>query len=181
MSLLDELSKLDQVGPRLKEDSRIQFGWSVLTLRAEDGGLRVCEPDFWGDISGMRPTVDTTLAVLKEQVSVLRAAGEDGVDVQFTEFVAVARGAIETADLFLKRDAPLSEGDTGWFVGRLEDLKAARPAAVDALRVFEVLRVRPALVHVMALPPGYLVIVRGNKVEALLDKQLHLKWGQYPR
>ncbi len=31
----------------------------------------------------------------------------------------------------------------------------------------------------MTLPPGCVVIVRGNTVEALLDKDLHVRWGQF--
>jgi hypothetical protein len=181
-SVLDTLAELDRAGPQLRPGSTVQFGWSLLTLKAEDDKLRVCEPDFSGDVSRPRPNIDTTLSVLKEQVSVLRAVGEEGVDVRFTQFVAVGVGAMTTPDLFLKRDAPVADDDSGWFVGRLEDLEAARSAEeVDALRIWEVLKLRPVLVQVMALPPGYVAIVRGSHVEALLDKDLRLRWGRYPR
>ncbi len=179
-SVLDALIEMDRNGPRLKNGSKIQFGWSVLTLQEENGRLRVCEPDFSGNISQNRLNIDTTLAVLKEQVSALRAAGEEGSDVSFTDLVAVAEGALSTESVFLKRDPPLSKADSGWFVGKLEDLEAAREATVQPVHVYEVLRSRPILVHVMTLPPGYLVIVRGEKVQAMLDQHLRVRWGKYP-
>jgi hypothetical protein len=179
-SLLDTLIELDRKGPPLVDGSKVQFGWSMLTLQAQDSRLQVCEPDFLGDISGVRPNADITLAVLKEQVSALHAAGEEGVDVSYRNWVAVAQGCLQTADLFLKRDPPLSGEDSGWFVGRLEDLEAGKSAEVQAMHVYEVFRLRPRLVNVMALPPGYLVIFRGDSVRALLDKDLHVRWGAYP-
>jgi hypothetical protein len=180
-SVFDMFEQLDRTGPPLKDGSRIQLGFSELTLRAEDNKLRVCEPDFSGDISQIRANIDITLSVLKEQVSALHAAGEEGTDVLFTDWVAVSRGAIEAPNVFLKRDLPLSKVDSGWFIGRLEDLEAAKPAEeVDAKHVYEVLRMRPRLVDVMTLPVGYLVIIRGQRVQAMLDRDLRIRWGKYP-
>lgn len=180
-SVLDKLSELHQAGPALHDGSRIQFGWSLLTLQTEDGALRVCEPDFYGAISNTQPSVNVTLEVLKAQIPVLRAVGEDGVDVRYDQVVTATQSCVQTPDLFLKRDAPQSGGDTGWFIGKLEDLEAAQPPQeVESLCVFQLLRQRFALLQLLTLPPGYLAIMRGDRLAALLDKDLKLRWGYFP-
>jgi hypothetical protein len=180
-SVLDKIVELHGAGPPLHNGSTIQFGWSLLTLRADECGLRVCEPDFYGDISRTQPFVEATLEILRAQVPVLRAVGEDGVDVRFDQVVTLTRGCIGIPDLFLKRDLPEFPEDTGWFIGRLDDLEAARaPRDIENLRVYELLRQRAVLMQLLTLPPGYLAIVRKEKIVALLDKYLKLRWGNYP-
>jgi hypothetical protein len=179
-SVLDQCVEMDRKGPRLQGGSKVQFGWSTLTLRAEYGSLRVCEPDFHGDISKLQPNIDTTLAVLKEQVSILHTIGGEGQDITFRDWVAVAKGALQCRDVFLKRDTPLSAADSGWFIGRLEDLEAATSAEVEPMHVYEILRSRSALVNLMTLRPGYLVICHGGGVKAILDENLRVRWGAYP-
>jgi hypothetical protein len=179
--VLDKLEELHRTGPPLHAGTKIQFGWSVLMLQPHGPALSVCEPAFFGNISTWKPSVDVTLDVLREQVGLLRTVSEAGVDARFDHVVLMTRGALDEPDLFLKREAPRTPDDTGWFVGRLDDLETARqPDALDSVRVFEILRRRRDLMAPLALPPEYLAIVRGRRLEALLDRNLRLRLGSYP-
>ena len=179
-SVLEKLRELDAAGPHLHAGSQIQFGWSILTLRPEGEGLRVCEPDYLGDILQLKPTVDVTLDILRQQVPLLRAVGEDGVDARYDQELAANPEAFATDDVFLKRDAPEFSEDTGWFLGKLTDLETARPADdLESVHVYELLRRRPALMAILALPQGYLAIIRGETIAAVFDPNMKLRLGEY--
>ncbi len=180
-ALLMKLRQLHSAGPPLRAGTTIQFGWSVLTLQQEEENtLRIVELDFYGDISGTQPTVDITLEVLKAQVALLRSGREEGVDSRYDQIVIATRDWLDIPDLFLKRDLPQSPEDTGWFIGYLDDLEAARPPhETQALYVYELLRLRPALMQLLAFPPGYLAIVNGETIKAVLDKDMKVRLGDY--
>jgi hypothetical protein len=180
-ALLMKLRQLHSAGPPLRAGSKIQFGWSVLSLQQKtENTLRVVEPDFDGDISATRPVVDVTLEVLKAQVGLLHSVREEGVDARYDQMIIATRNWLETPDLFLKRDLPQFPEDTGWFIGYLDDLEAARPPhETQALYVYELLILRPALMQLLALPPGYLAIVNGETIRAVLDKDLKVRLGHY--
>jgi hypothetical protein len=80
--------------------------------------------------------------------------------------IVVARGAALAPRVYMERLAATAPGDSGWCIGAVD---AAAPAGYDALRVADFLAVRPDLQPVLALPPGYLVVLDGDALEVLLD------------
>jgi len=173
-NVLETLETLDARGPALHDGSRIQFGWSVLTLKSDGEGLRVHEPDFDGDPLGdVRANLDTSLDVLVQQVNVLRGSGLPGEDVSFSDAVFVQGRALEAPNVFLMRQKPAADGDSGWYVGNLDDVDNTRGAEPEAVRVYELLRRRPCLLKVLTLPPSYAVTVQGDTITGVMDPEGH--------
>jgi hypothetical protein len=56
-------------------------------------------------------------------------------------------------------------GDTGWYIGRRD----GDNAVLDAIQVYQLLRLRPTLLQYLLLPPGYMVILNGDQVEAFVN------------
>jgi hypothetical protein len=178
-ALLEHLRILNYKDPPLHAGSKIRYGWSILTLRAESGFLRVCEPDFYGNpLDEISPTLDNTLKILEEQVLVLRRSGLRGVDVLFSEELFVRNRALEAPNLFLKRQQPARSGDSGWYIGNLDRVEVdGSENSYEIVRVFELLRRRPAVIQVLALPPDYLVIMRDDRVAEILDQDGNNYWS----
>lgn len=176
-ALLDQLRILSDKGPPLHADSKIQYGWSILTLRAEGRLLRVCEPAFDGDpFEELGPTVDSTLEIFEEQTQVLRRSGLSGVDVRFSDDVFVRNRALEAPNLFLKRQLP-TQKDSGWYIGNLDRVDVdGSENAFEILRVFELLRRRRAVLPMLMLPPDYLVVMRDDRVSEILDQDGKNYW-----
>jgi hypothetical protein len=168
-SVLLKLSELDQRGPALGDGSKVQFGWSVLTLRLEQENLRIYEPDYFGDaLHGLRPTLDTTLEVITEQAEVLRRERVEGLDARFDHYVLAWPGALAAREIFLSRRSDRQPDDTGWFIGDLALLDSgATDKVLEALRVFELLKLRRSVMQVLALPPGYAVVMRGGEIDSM--------------
>lgn len=68
--------------------------------------------------------------------------------------------------IYLERVVNSKNGDSGWFVGSVDDEGGD---ACIAVRANDLLRIRPDLYEIMRLPEGFLVVLDSGTVEAVLD------------
>jgi hypothetical protein len=87
--------------------------------------------------------------------------------------IVLARGAARLARIYLVRCDAAGAGDSGWYLGNLDD-----PAATEheARATADLLALRPELAPVLALPPGSLVVIDGPALAAVLDRADNLLW-----
>jgi hypothetical protein len=177
-ALFDRLGMLNDEGHSLHAGSKFRYGWSILTLRKETGFLRVCEPAFDGNpFEEICPTLDNTLEVIAAQALLLRRTGLSEVGVLFSEEVFVRNRALEGSNLFLKRQPPAGPQDSGWYVGNVARIEVDDSEdSSEVVRIFELLRRRPAVLQALTLPPGYLVLLRDDRVAEILDKDGRNHW-----
>jgi hypothetical protein len=167
--VLDVIARFAE-GQPLASGLRIRFGWSMLTLVEDAEGLTVCEPDFDGDpLRAVRPTLDTTLAVIADQAAITRQLSVAPVDVSFDQFVVVARGALDAPVVQLYRDPDARHDDTGWSLTEYGANRGDDTSAYEAMRVYTFLRTRPGVIPVLVLPPRFAAIIDGNQVSRVLD------------
>jgi hypothetical protein len=180
-SVLELLAGLHGRGKGLADGVTVQVGWSVLTLRRRKEGLQVCEPDFDGDpFRNLRDDMTCTLAVLSGMTAVLHRVGVEGVPARFDEKVVLAKGCLGGRRVHLQRSEP-EPGDSGWYVGPADGPASEQGAdSYEAMYLFQLLRTRPALLQLLALPPGYLAVLDGNDIEAVVDPDNNDVWGDEP-
>jgi len=165
-------------GLQLKSGTKIQVGWSVLTLLPEPDGWRAWEPAFTKDaLVDLNPDVNVTLRVLKDQAYVLGQVKEDGFDIRFDQMVIVLKGVLGLRRVFLKRVEPLNESDSGWFVGDPDHPDEQARDDLEATPVFELYRRRPALLRILALPPGYIVTTLEDGILNVFDGEGRDRWS----
>ncbi|MEW5740560.1 MAG: hypothetical protein AB1938_16650 [Myxococcota bacterium] len=170
-ALLDKLAELDARGPPLEDGTTIDFGWSRLALAEVDENVLEVEEPFFGDDPVRRRLLGAhdTLDVAQAQVDVLRKVGVDGVDARFDTQVIVRRGCLGTERIYLKRDAPQGRS-SGWYIGEVE-----RPDVeeqdLEVVTVADVFKKRRYAMRVLALPPGYMAVLDGDFIEAVLDAE----------
>jgi len=175
--VMRKLEAANAQGLAMRDGARVQLGWSVITLRADNGRLRVCEPAFnTNPFQLFTPTLDISLRLLDAQVRVLRRVKEEGVDVMFDQIVLAARGALEVPDIYLKRLAPLQNEDSGWFIGDLNQIEDATTEHTEAVPAFKLLRKREAVIQVLALPPGYIVTMKKDVIDQVFDSNGQDRW-----
>ena len=178
-AMLAAFAQRDRAGPALHDGSRVQFGWSVLTLRRDNDALRVCEPDFGGDpFADFSARVDVSLAVIREQAAVLRRTGATGMDARWDAHVIIVPAtALAAPGVFLRREAPSGPEDSGWLIGDVDHPPAqAEVEAADAVPVYRLLALRPFLLRLLALPVGWFIRVSGERIEEVIDVDGKTQW-----
>ena len=171
-SLLAELRNVEAERGEgfLKDNVKIQFGWSLLTLKEEGGELVVHEPNFDGDpLRETRGEVSCTLEVLAKQTNLVNALGIEPSTVRFQDKLIVLKGCFQKRRIYMERKFA-NVGDSGWYVGDAETDEDVSPE-YEGLRVFHLLKLRPVAMQFLVLPPGYLVVLDDEKVEAILNEK----------
>lgn len=176
--VLDVFALLSEDGRVPRDGFRIRFGWSLLSLRRERRGLRVCEPRFAGDpLTELNSTIDITLNVLVEQVALLRAVGVEALDVAFDQQIVVAGDALKAPSVHALRTEPHSADDSGWFVAPVPPTGAQVDVGnLSVLRVHELVVRRPVLLTAMTFPVGYLVTAQGDRLIRVIDPDKRVLW-----
>jgi hypothetical protein len=156
---------------QLKHGFKIQFGWSVLCLLDRTSDMLICEPNFRGNpFQQWSDDVSTTLAVLSEQVGFLRSIAfpaSDSMPARFDDKIVLSKGCLSHQQIYLERCETSKEGDSGWYIGPV--LRSSEKPEYEAMRVYELLDLRPATLGVLCLPPGFLVVLDGDRIEGIQD------------
>jgi hypothetical protein len=168
MGLLRRINE-QRGGSFLKNGVRVQLGWTTLTLMQHGDALWVCEPDFQGDPTReTRRDITTSLRVQYLQNTIAKKVGVEGVPAAFHEKVVLSAGCLRENKVYLQRSQP-KQGDSGWYVGPVNESSSG--GALEAIYVFNLLALRPALLEVLSLPPGYMAVFSGEKIEAILNEK----------
>jgi hypothetical protein len=167
--LIGLLHRLDEQkgGSFFKDGVRIQLGWTTLTLVRQADALWVCEPDYGGDpLRSTRRDISCSLRVQHLQNGILKKVHLQGVEASFHEKIVLSAGCLRENKVYLQRSQP-KQGDSGWYVGPVND--SSGTGALEAIYVFNLLALRPALMQVLSLPPGFMAVFAGDEIEAILN------------
>ncbi|WP_458524252.1 immunity protein Imm33 domain-containing protein [Listeria welshimeri] len=66
--------------------------------------------------------------------------------------------------MYLQRTRKVEQGDSGWYIGYLEDTNTVE------LYTYQLLKLKPETIQVLALPNDYMVIFDGKEVKAVLNE-----------
>jgi hypothetical protein len=166
--VLDLLGKLELESEILRDGSRIELGWVILTVAGTSGEFTLLAPDFARDpFRDATDDLTVCLEVQAKQNDVLRRLGVEGETASFQDKVVIAKGALHLERVYLERTANVAKGDSGWYIGPVINTDEKPP--LEAIYVFELLKHRPDLLQVLALPPGYLVVFDRDKIESILN------------
>jgi hypothetical protein len=114
-------------------------------------------------------TEDLTLAlwVQLEQSHFLRKMNVDGLSIKFSDQIILSQGVLELDNIYLQRNGDVEKGDSGWYIGPVEDNNTTE---LYALYAYQLLKIRPEIIQVLALPNDYMVVFEGNEIKAVLNE-----------
>lgn len=171
--LLDTLERLDARGPKLRDGFKIGYGWVMLTLEeglTEDDSLDVLEPNlFTNPLEHTKSTVHETFDVLLEQGRACKLVHAEPIAAWYTHDVQLAPGVLDEDKVYLLRRPPTSDHDTGWYIGSVVEPEGPKAEELETLPVWRIFQKRRELLDAMALPFGYMAVVVGTYIDAILD------------
>jgi len=169
-SLLDTLARMSAGGSRFESGQSIDFGGMWFSLARRGPELVVGRPVLQGQaVLGEDADVSPLLECLVRQLAVARRVGVEPVEARLPDKVVIEKDCLSLPRLYLQRSEP-GPGDSGWFIGNVERAERDEsPGALEALPVWRLFHLRPALLTVLALPPAHLAGLDGESIEAVVD------------
>ena len=161
---------LEQVNcDELIDGFSFQVGWSVYFLHEkENGHFTLTTPDYSKN-PFEHMTEDLTLAlwVQLEQGHFLRKLSVDGLSIKFSDKIILTKGVLELEEIYLQRTGDVEKGDSGWYIGPVEDNDNTD---LYALYAYQLLKIKPEIIQVLALPYDFMVVFEGNEIKAVLNE-----------
>ncbi|WP_439443250.1 immunity protein Imm33 domain-containing protein [Listeria aquatica] len=174
LSLFSILKKIDQT--TIVNGFSFQVAWATYFLEEMTQNCFLIKTNDYTSNPFVQKTDDLTLAlwVQLEQGHLLRKLNiEEGEATLFNDKIILDKGVLEQGDIYIQRTSDVESGDSGWFIGYLE---GERKEDLYAIYAYELLKKRPEFIQFLALPYDYMVILKNNNIEAVLNNKDENIW-----
>jgi hypothetical protein len=154
------------------EGAVVVFGWAAYRLERREGKLHVCEPDFDEDPRRFRADVTASLRVVARQVGLVKMLAVAPAGCRFDDKILADRSALRAREVYLRREGPGKNGDSGWYMGRSD--ASERPPAGECASFMSCGLVRlgrERLLDVLVLPVGFVARFEGDTLVGIADAQ----------
>lgn len=154
------------------------FGWAYffLSKRKDENGEEywvVQTTDF-----RKNPMKDKTddatdaLMIQNMQIEAIQTAKVEPKATTFKDTVLVLKEAIQANEVYLNRSEPEKEGDSGWYLGLLNDPNEDNHSSDDYIIVksYELMKICMEALRVMQMPVGTVAVIQDKELTALVDK-----------
>lgn len=167
----DVICKHAMQGSGFVEGATFQIGWCILKLVMSGTQLELQEPDYTTDpFLNYRSDISNSLKVLLAQNELIQRANAIPWPARFDERIVIRKGCLSEARLYMERSKPTAN-DSGWYISEAGEQSTPDPSELESIYSFELLSLRPALLSCLLLPPGWLAIWQGSKIEAVVNAE----------
>ena len=161
---------------KIRDGYKFEIGFSVFICTTTDDGYKIVVPDYVNS-PFLNTTDDLTIAlwILLEQIELLNMYGIEGVSTRFDDEIVIAKNALENPIISLQRYSDLGKGASGWCVEALEKksdgtFKTIAAKEYESIYAYQLLKKRPALIKVLALPYDFIVAFDGDQISEILNE-----------
>jgi hypothetical protein len=170
-TMLSDLAAMHGNGPAFMDGSTVLFGWVLLKIRRKGRVVTVCEPDFRNhSITDHVPAVDVTLTVLRDQHRLVNHVNCAAMATLYTDAIVIEQGSLDEPSIYLERQPPVKENDSGWFIG-YKDRILGKNCGYDSIPAYRLLDIRPELMQVLSFPVRYMALFHGRFLQSVLDPE----------
>ncbi len=138
--------------------------WEALRGQVPSGPVRSGAAELG---SGQSPFATATLTSAESEKLVALPGPREAVDPE-SRFV-LAEACTSSKRIFLIRTDLSFPGDSGWYAGSTDATKAGESPKLLSLKISDLIAARPDLKDMLSLPRGYLIVLDGGGVSAMLD------------
>ena len=152
------------------------FGWSYFYMseRKDENGntFYVVQSNDYRK-NPMDKTDDITLSLLAQnmQVETVRTANVQPEVATFRDTILVLKEAMNSPDVYMNRNDPAKDGDSGWYFGLLNDPDEENHTVDEYIRIpsYELFKFRSEAIRVLEMPVGTVAVFHDNTMTALVD------------
>ncbi|HDR4604247.1 hypothetical protein OB975_10695 [Bacillus cereus] len=160
---------LTKVEDKLVDGFSIQVGWSIFSLCKYEDCYQIITPDYTKNpFKDMSEDLTITLWVQLEQAHCLRRLNIEGELIKFKDKIVIAKNVLQQDEVYLQRSSGYGEGSSGWYIGPINEEEES--GELETIYAYELLKMKPALIQVLALPYDYLVVFEKDKIKAILNE-----------
>ena len=156
----------------IKNGYRLEAGFTTFTFVEKTGVYQIMAPDFQKNpLADVTDDLTLALWVQLEQIHLLHTYNIGGETTRFFDKIIVVKQALNESDISLQRFSNCSKGDSGWCIESVKNRGSNNANDYESYYAYQLLKLRPELIKVLALPCEYLVVFSGNNIKAILNEK----------
>lgn len=165
--LAEEQARVNILQPGFK----LQIGWSLYFMEAATDGFQITSPDYTANpFEQTTPDLTIALSVQMRQNDMLRETCTTATAVSFQDTLIILNDALTDANTYMVRDETSRAGDSGWYWGLVNDHQTNRKTEdYTALYVWQLLKIKPVLMPLLALPYGCMAMISNDEIVEIVD------------
>jgi len=157
----------------LQDNYKIQVGWSIYIISEQNEEFVILSPDHnQNPFKDITSDLTISLMIQAQQNEMLRKANIQGEPISFQDTMVILKEALKSDLLYLERKEICKKGDSGWYLGLLDDKSESRSSEdYQAIYIFQLLQLKPELLQLLTLPVGCIAIINGDTIVEVVDSE----------
>lgn len=154
------------------EDNRaVQIGWGFYKIRQVGEEYQIMACDLLNDpFRSVTEDLSLSLEIFSQQRKVLNITKALPTETSFQDTLIVHRAAVKAPRVYLQRNEPGDQSDSGWYMGSIGVKASNDPNEYARIYTYQLLRFCKTALSVIHLPIGTVCIIENGNLIEIVDK-----------
>lgn len=168
---LAELLEQEQKKYHILGDGKILcFGWNYYKVVCVEDKYQILAVDLKGNpFSETVEDLTLNLEIFGSQLKVIKKTGVIPVHVTFQDTMIVRKTALHASEFYLQRLEPVSQDDSGWYMGALDDTDSDEPTDYVRIYTYQLLSICKEALSVLQLPVDTIAVFENGTLMEIVD------------
>lgn len=164
------LEQEDKTQGVLEDGKTICIGWSYYKVLQVEEKFHIQTVDLAGNpFQEVEEDLSLSLEIFGAQLKIIKETGMTPDHVTFQDVILIRKSAVHASGIYLQRSEPVSEEDSGWYMGALEDTESNDPEDYTRIYTYQLLSICKQALSVLSLPVGVIAVFQNGELVEIVD------------
>lgn len=165
------LQQEDMTHDVINDKKTIQIGWGFYKIQQVGNEYQVMAYDLMNDpFQTVTEDLSLGLEIFSKQRKVLSVTKVQPTETSFQDTLIIHRAAVKAPRVYLQRNEPGNQSDSGWYMGAIGVKAANDPSEYARIYTYQLLNFCKEALSVMHLPIGTICIIENGSLIEIVDK-----------
>ena len=161
----------DMVHNVIQDNRMLQIGWGFYKVRQTGSEYQILACDIANDpFQSVTEDLSLNLEIFSKQRRILSITKAAPLETSFQDTLIVHRAAVKSPRVYLQRNEPGSQGDSGWYMGVIGVKAPNDPSEYARIYTYQLLKFCHEAISVMHLPVGTICVIENGNIIEIVDK-----------
>ena len=155
----------------IKDNRTVRIGWGFYKIQQVSNEYQIMACDLLNDpFQSVIEDLSLCLEIFSQQRKVLNITKAQPIETSFQDTLIVHRAAVKAPRVYLQRNEPGNQSDSGWYMGAIGVKAANDPNEYAQIYTYQLLKFCKEALSVMHLPIGTICIIENGSLIEIVDK-----------
>lgn len=155
----------------IQDNRTIQIGWGFYKVLQSGGGYQILACDIEHDpFQTVTEDLSLNLEIFSQQRRILSITKAAPLETSFQDTLIVHRAAVKALRVYLQRNEPGDQGNSGWYMGAIGVKASNDPSEYARIYTYQLLKFCKEAISVLQLPAGTICVIENGSLIEIVDK-----------